>query len=166
MNAKIIPFLLILFIPVLPSCLTIEEEPILLIQPTAEISAHIKDHKIFATSLISVNPQVLFAGNIPTVFEFSGETAIYNTANGVVIDVTTFSGGGLAKVYTVSADTSVHKRFVVITSGTIDAYADIGNDQDSSNDKLISSGDFYQEAQFVISEMIRQTNEQGSEAVN
>jgi hypothetical protein len=158
MNSRIIPLSLILFVLALPSCLTIEEEPILLIYPTAEISAHIKDQKIYATSLIRVNPQVLSAGNIPTIFEFSGETAIYNTNNGNVIDVNTFSGGGLAQVYTVSADTGVHDRFVVITSGTIDAYADIGNDQDGSNDKLISSGDFYQEAQFVISEMIRQSN--------
>ena len=145
------------FIPViallmLGSCLNIEEEPILLINPTTEISAHIKNERIFATALVSVNPQVLTSGNIPTLFEFSGELAIYNTKTGNVIDVNAFSGGGLSQVYTVTADTASHDRFVVIASGTIDAYADLGNDSDPSNDKLISSGDFYQEAQFILAD--------------
>ena len=139
---------------VLSSCLNIEEEPILLINPTAEISAHVKNQKIFATALVNVNPQVLFAGNIPTVFEFSGELAIYDPGNGNIIDVNTFKGGGLSQVYTVTADTAGRRRFIVIASGTIDAYADIGNDGDTSNDKLISGGDFYQEAQFIVSELV------------
>lgn len=136
------------------SCLNLEEEPILLINPTSEISAHIKNERIFATALITVNPQVLTAGNIPILFEFLGELAIYNTENGNIIDVNSFSGGGLSQVYTVAADTASHDRFVVIASGTINAYADIGNDDDPSNDKLISSGDFHQEAQFIISELL------------
>ena len=139
----------------LSSCLTIEEEPILLINPTAEISAHIKDQKIHATSLVNVNPQVLSAGNIPTVFTFSGELAIYNTTNGNIIDVNAFSGGGLSQVYSVSADTASHERFIIVASGTIKAYADIGNDGDEANDKLISEGDFYQEAQYSVSELLQ-----------
>jgi hypothetical protein len=135
------------------SC-TIEEEPILLINPTADISAHIKNQKIFATVLINVNPQVLTAGNIPTVFEFSGELAIFNTITGNIIDSNAFGGGGLSQVYTVTADTITHERFIVIASGTVNAFADIGNDGDSSNDKLISTGDFYQEAQYLVSELI------------
>jgi hypothetical protein len=133
---------------------TFEEEPILLINPTAEISAHIKNRKIYATVLVNVNPQVLTAGNIPTVFEFSGELAIFNTVNGNIIDSNAFSGGGLSQVYTVSADTLSQERFIVVASGKIDAYADIGNDGDSENDKLISTGDFYQEAQFRVSELV------------
>ena len=43
------------------SCLNLEEEPILLINPTVDISAHIKNERIYATALISVNPQVLTA---------------------------------------------------------------------------------------------------------
>lgn len=142
----------ILALTLLASCLTIEEEPILLINPTTEISAHIKNKRIFATALVTINPQVLTAGNIPTIFEFLGELAIYNTKTGSVIDVNAFSGSGLSQVYTVTADTASHDRFVVVASGTINAYADIGNDDDSSNDKLISSGDFYREAQFIISD--------------
>jgi hypothetical protein len=138
----------------LSGCLSIEEEPILLINPTVEISAHVKNQKIFATALVNVNPQVLFVGNIPTVFEFSGELAIYDTDNGNIIDVNTFSGGGLSQVYTVTADTADRRRFIVIASGTINAYADIGNDGDSSNDKLVSGGDFYQEAQFIIADLV------------
>lgn len=143
-----------LFVLMATSCIKIEEEPILLINPTADISAHIKDQKIFATALINVGPQVLTPGNIPTIFEFSGELSIYNTNTGNVIDVNTFSGGGLSQVYTVSADTIERERFVVIASGTVDAYADIGNDADDSNDKLISTGDFYQEQQFIISDLL------------
>ena len=152
----LIPILALTF---LASCLKIEEEPILLINPTTEISAHIKNERIFATALVTINPQVLTAGNIPTIFEFLGELAIYNTKTGSVIDVNAFSGGGLSQVYTVTADTASHDRFVVVASGTIKAYADIGNDDDSSNDKLISSGDFYQEAQFIVSDFFPPTVE-------
>lgn len=152
---KLINITIILAFLTLTSCLTIEEEPILLLNPTAVISAHVKNQKIYATALINANPQVLTAGNIPTIFEFSGELAIYNVKNGNPIDVVEFTGGGgLAQVYSVNADTVSHERFIVVANGTIDAFADIGNDEDSSNDRLISSGDFYQEAQFVISEMI------------
>ncbi len=149
----------IYFVPVLTlisvvSCLNLEEEPILLINPTTVISAHIKNERIFATALVTVNPQVLTAGNIPTLFEFLGELAIYNTITGNIIDVNSFTGGGLSQVYTVTADTATHDRFVVIASGTINAYADIGNDADRSNDKLISSGDFYEEAQYFITDIL------------
>ena len=144
----------VLSLAILISCIRIEEEPILLINPTAEISAHIKDRKIFATVVVNVNPQVLTPGNIPTIFDFTGELAIYNTATGNEIDVKAFSGGGLSQVYTVSADTTEQERFVVIASGTIDAFADIGNDEDDSNDKLISSGHFYQEQQFIVSGLL------------
>lgn len=144
----------------LTSCLAIEEEPILLINPTTVISAHIKNERIFATALVTVNPQVLTAGNIPTIFEFLGELAIFNTETGNIIDVNSFTGGGLSQVYTVTADTATHDRFVVIASGTINAYADIGNDDDPSNDKLISSGDFHEEAQFIVADFIPTLNQE------
>ena len=147
----------ILALIMMVSCLRIEVEPILLINPTTVISAHVKNERIFATALVTVNPQVLTAGNIPTIYEFSGELAIYNTETGNIIDVNAFSGGGLSQVYTVTADTASHNRFVAIASGTIDVYADIGKDDDPSNDKLISSGDFYEEAQFIISDLLPPT---------
>lgn len=148
---KIVPFFLLVFSV---SCLNIEEEPILLVNPTAELSAHIKNEKLYATVLVNVNPQVLTPGNIPILFDFSGELAIYNTETGNPIDVNAFSGDGLSQVYTVSADTASHQRFVVTASGRIRAYADIGNDGDPDNDKLIATGDFYREAQYVISELV------------
>ena len=138
----------------LSSCLNLEEEPILLINPTTEISAHIKNERIYATALVMVNPQVLTAGNIPTIFEFLGELAIFNTKTGNIIDANAFSGGGLSQVYTVTADTVSHDRFVVIASGTINAFADIENDGDPSNDKLISSGDFYEETQYIVADFL------------
>lgn len=146
----IVPVLILLAVT---GC-TFEEEPILLINPTAEISAHVKNQKIYATVLVNVNPQVLTAGNVPIVFQFSGELAIFNTVNGNIIDSNAFSGGGLSQVYTVTADTASQERFIVVASGTIDAYADIGNDGDSDNDKLVSTGDFYQEAQFRVSDLV------------
>jgi hypothetical protein len=148
---KILPFLVLIFSV---SCLNLEEEPILLVNPTAELSAHVKNEKIYATVLINVNPQVLTAGNIPILFDFSGELAIYNTETGNIIDVNAFSGDGLSQVYTVSADTAAHNRFVVTASGIIKAFADIGNDGDPGNDKLISEGSFYQEAQYFVSELV------------
>ncbi len=149
----------ILALIMMVSCLNIEEEPILLINPTTVISAHIKNKRIFATALVTVNPQVLTSGNIPTIYEFSGELAIFNTKTGNIIDVNAFSGGGLSQVYTVTADTASHDRFVVIASGSIDVYADIGKDDDPSNDKLISSGDFHEEAQFIISDLLPPSEE-------
>ena len=145
---------MILALLVLSSCLNLEEEPILLVQPEAVISAHIKNQKVYATALINVNPQVLTAGNLPTNFEFSGELSIHDTNNGNVIDVNTFSGGGLSQVYSVSADTLARDRVVVIASGTVNAYADIGNDSDSSNDKLIATGEFYSEANLIIEDLL------------
>ncbi len=136
------------------SCFDLEEEPILLIKPSAELSAHVKDQKIFATALVNVNPQVLSAGNLPIHFEFSGELAIYNTQNGTILDVNTFSGGGLSQVNSVSADTLGQERFVVVATGTIKAYSDTNNDGKTSNDKLISEGDFYSENQFVVGELL------------
>jgi len=138
----------------LTSCFDLEEEPILLVNPDAVIKAHVKDQKIFATAMVNVNPQVLTAGNISTSFEFSGELAIYNTENGTIIDVNTFSGGGLSQVYTVSADTLGHERFVVVASGTVKAYADIGNDGETNNDQLISEGEFYSESQYMVSDLL------------
>lgn len=140
-------------------CLNIEEEPILLVYPTAELSAHVKNEQIYATVLINVNPQVLTAGNIPILFDFSGELAIYNTITGNEIDIESFSGDGLSQVYTVRADTASHERFVVAAKGRIEAFADIGNDGDPSNDKLIAAGNFYQEAQYLVSELVPDVND-------
>lgn len=152
MKPLIVIILITLFTGV--SCLYIEEEPIILLNPTTEMSAHIKNERIFATAQVNANPQVLTAGNIPMIFYYTGELAIYNTETGSSIDNNSFNGGGLSQVYTVTADTMSHDRFIVIVSGTIEAYADIGNDQDTSNDKLISSGDFYEEAQYYVKDLL------------
>jgi hypothetical protein len=136
------------------SCLRIEEEPILTINPTAVLSAHVKNQQVFATVQINVNPQILSVGNIPLYYEYEGELAIYNTITGTIIDVNAFTGGGLSQVYTVSADTASHKRFVVIASGTINAYADIGDDEDKTNDKILTTGGFYSEQQIIPAEIV------------
>lgn len=155
MKIKIPITILFFSLLALSSCLNLEEEPIIMINPTVTISAHVRDQKIHATGLISANPQMLTVGNIPILYEFTGDLAIWNTLNGTIIDVSAFSGGGLSQVYTVSADTTGHNRFIVIASGSIKAYSDIGNDDDTSNDKLISEGDFYQETQFTVADMVR-----------
>lgn len=136
------------------SCIRIEEEPILTINPTAVISAHIKNQKVFATVQINVNPQILSVGNIPLYYEYLGELAIYNTSTGTIIDVNAFTGGGLSQVYSVSADTASHERFVVIASGTVNAFADIGDDDDKTNDKVITTGGFYTEQQITPAEIL------------
>ena len=137
---------------VLSGCV-IEEEPVLLIRPTVELTAHVKDEKIVATALISANPDILTAGNVPVIYKYSGEMDIHNTVNGNIIDYNAFSGGGLSRVYTVMADTATHERFIVIAFGNIKAYADIASDGEVSNDPLLASGDFYQEAQYFVSEL-------------
>jgi len=144
----------VLLLLTLSSCLNLDEEPILMLSPTAIISGHIKDQKIFATSLISANPQVQAIGNVATLYEFSGDLAIYNTYNGTIIDVSSISGGGLSQTYTVSADTLGHERFIVIANGRIKAYSDLDNDGKIHSGNLISEGEFYQETQFIVSEML------------
>ena len=151
MKIPIISLFLMLFIT--SSCLNLDEEPVLLVRPTVEISAHVKDRKIFATSLINANPEVQAIGNVNTLFDFSGELAIYNTFNGTIIDVSSISGGGLAQTYTVSADTLGHERFIVIASGIIRAYSDLDKNGTIHTNNLLSEGEFYQESQFIISEL-------------
>ena len=56
----------------------IDEESILLVHPTAVISAHVKNERITATTQINANPEILSVGNIPAVYEFSGELAMEN----------------------------------------------------------------------------------------
>ena len=152
MKIPIISLFLMLFIT--SSCLNLDEEPVLLVRPTVEISAHVKDRKIFATSLINANPEVQAIGNVNTLFDFSGELAIYNTFNGTIIDVSSISGGGLAQTYTVSADTLGHERFIVIASGIIRAYSDLDKNGTINTNNLLSEGEFYQESQLIISELV------------
>ena len=149
-----IPFTALFLLVALSSCLDLDEEPILMIQPTVEISAHIMDQKLFATSLISANPEIQAVGNVATLFDFEGELAIYNTFNGNIIDVSSVSGGGLSQSYTVSADTLGHKRFIVIANGVIKAYSDMDKNGKINSSNLISEGEFYQESQFIVSELL------------
>lgn len=145
----VIPFLALF---TLTSCFDLDEEPILEVRPSVELSAHVKNSRIYATAQINVNPDVVVAGNLTVNYEYSGELAIYNTLTGNIIDVNSFSGGGLSQVYTVSADTASHDRLVVIAQGTIEAWADVGNDGEANNDKLISEGGFHQEAVYKLTE--------------
>jgi hypothetical protein len=144
----IIPLLVLLTIT---SCINLEEEPILIVRPTVKISAHIKNERISATAQINVNPDVLVTGNLDIHFEYSGDLAIYNTRTGNVIDFIAFSGGGQSRVFTVEADTASHESLVVIASGKIEAWADVGNDGEAGNDKLLSDGGFHEEAVYYLS---------------
>jgi len=65
--------------------------------------------------------------------------------------VNAFSGGGQSQVYTVAADTASHESFVVIADGKVEAWADIGNDGEAGNDKMISTGGFHKEAVYDLS---------------
>ena len=143
----------LLAVLIISSCIRIEEEAILTINPQADISAHIRNQKIFATAQINVNPLILSAGNLPILYEFEGELAIYNTISGNIIDAGAFTGGGLSQVYTVSADTTTHERFIVIASGSIIAFADTGNDGDDSNNSILATGDFHSEQEIILSQL-------------
>ena len=147
-SIHIIPILALFTIT---SCINLEEEPILIVRPTVKISAHIKNARIFATAQINVNPDVLVTGNLNIHFEYSGDLAIYNTRTGNIIDVNAFSGGGQSQVYTVAADTASHDSLVVIASGEIEAWADIGSDGEAGNDKLLSTGGFHEEVVYYLS---------------
>jgi hypothetical protein len=151
---KITIFLLpLLALFLIPSCLNLDEDPLLTVTPTVDLSAHIKNKRITATAQINVNPDIYTAGTLRVWFLYSGDLAIHNAKTGYIIDINTFSGGGLSQVFKVEADTASHQKLVVIAEGMIEAYADIENDGDPSNDKLISSGGFHQEAVYTLSEL-------------
>ena len=151
---KIVTFLLpLLALFLLPSCLNLDEDPILTIAPTVDLSAHIKNARITATAQINVNPDIYTAGTLRVWYVYTGDLAIYNSKSGNIIDINAFSDGGLSQIYTVTADTASHQKLVVIADGVIEAYADIESDGDPSNDKLISQGGFHQEAVYVLSEL-------------
>lgn len=151
---KIIAFLLpLLALFLIPSCLNLDEDPLLTIAPTVDLSAHIKNKRLTATAQINVNPNINVAGTLQTRFVYTGELAIYNSVTGNIIDVNTFSGGGLSQVYDVAADTASHQKLIVIADGWIEAYADTESDGDPSNDKLISQAGFHQEQVYILSEL-------------
>ena len=151
---KIVAFLLpLLALFLIPSCLNLDEDPILTIAPTVDLSAHIKNERIFATAQINVNREINTPGTLEIRFVYIGQLAIYNSVTGNIIDVNYFSGGGLSQVYDVAADTASHQKLIVIAEGLIEAYADTESDGDPSNDKLISQGGFHQEAVYVLSEL-------------
>jgi len=137
----------------LTSCFNLEEEPILTVRPTVTISAHVKNARIYATAQINVNPDVIVVGTLQVNYEYSGNLTIYNTRTGNIIDVNAFSGGGQSQVYEVTADTASHERFVVIADGRIEAWADIGDDGEPGNDKLISEAGFHQEAEYFLNDI-------------
>jgi len=141
------------------SCFNLDEEPILTVNPTVQISAHIKNARIYATAQINVNPDVVVVGDLQVHYEYSGDLAIYNTETGNIIDVNAFSGGGQSQVYTVAADTASHESFVVIADGKIEAWVDIGDDGEPGNDKLISEGGFHQEAVYQLPDVQSSTTE-------
>ncbi len=151
---KIVAFLLpLLALFLIPGCLNLDEDPILAIAPTVDLSAHIKNKRITATAQINVNREINTPGTLDIRFVYIGQLAIYNSVTGNIIDVNYFSGGGLSQVYDVAADTASHQKLIVIAEGVIEAYADTESDGDPSNDKLISEGGFHQEAVYVLSEL-------------
>lgn len=151
---KIVAFLLpLLTLLLIPSCLNLDEDPILTIAPTVDLSAHIKNKRLYATAQINVNREINTPGTLETRFVYIGDLAIYNAVTGNIIDINAFSGGGLSQVYTVAADTASHQKLIVVAEGVIEAYADTESDGDPSNDKLISQGGFHQEAVYVLSEL-------------
>ena len=151
---KIVAFLLpLLALFLIPGCLNLDEDPILTIAPTIDLSAHIRNERIYATAQINVNPNITTPGTLQTRFVYSGDLAIHNSVTGNIIDIINFSEGGLSQVYEVTADTASHQKLIVIAKGWIEAYADTESDGDPSNDKLISQAGFHQEAVYVLSEL-------------
>jgi hypothetical protein len=78
---------------------------------------------------------------------------------GNIIDVNGFAGGGLSQYYTVSADTTTHERFIIIAEGSVDVLTDVGKDDDPSNDKVVATGEFHNEAEIIIANLEALTGE-------
>lgn len=142
---KTIRTIILLAAVLMTGCLTIDDEPLINLDPTVDFQAHIRSSKLYVTATVLANATYVNPGNMSTIFEYEGEVQMMNEITGTVVSLNTISGNELTKVVTVSADTTSVSGFVVIADGLVTVYAD-KDDGGSSNDILISSAEFHGEA--------------------
>jgi hypothetical protein len=134
------------------SCLIVEEDPIISLNPSVDIQASFRNNELYVTSIISANPTYVQVGNIPARFTSDGSISIYNETNGTLIDSYDFEGQGITKSTALTTDIVSIDDLIIVVSGTFWCYADRGSDASSDNDVLIGSSAFFE--QQLVDELI------------
>jgi len=125
------------------SCITIEDEPFVIVDPAVEFRGHLLDDQVVVNSTVYANPAFTNPGNIPTVFVYEGAIELYNELTGTLLATTPITGDGLSTVIRTEADATSMDNIIVSASGTVSAYADKESDGDPSNDLFLHKSEFY-----------------------
>lgn len=128
------------------SCITIEDDPFVIVDPTVSFRGHLLKDQVVVNSTIYANPAFTNPGNIPTVFVYEGTIELYNELTGNLLAETPITGDGLSTVIETQAAAAGLDNIVVTASGTVSAYADKESDGDPSNDLFLHKSDFYEVA--------------------
>lgn len=142
MKRYILPVFVLLL--TLGSCIVIEEDPLVTVDPTVSFQSHVRGDKVYVTATVLANPAYLSPGNIPTLFEYEGEISLYNEITGELLASETIGGKGLSAITEVSVSSDDFLKIIVVASGKVSVYADKGTDGDPANDLFILDADFYQ----------------------
>lgn len=141
---------LIIYITILlftaTSCITIEDDPFVIVDPTVVFRGHLLDDMVVVNSTVYANPAFANPGNIPTVFVFEGEIDLYNELTGELLATTPIEGDGLSTVIRTEAEAASLDNIIVSAAGTVSAYADKESDGDPSNDLFLHKSEFYEVA--------------------
>jgi len=134
---------------ILPGCIVIEDDPLVVVEPGVEFQGHIRNDEVYITATVSANPSFINPGNIPVLLKYEGSISLYDEESGSLLSVADISGEGLTAIAVVTTSAHSFENMIVIVSGTVSAYADKESDGDPSNDIFIHSADFYQEETLI-----------------
>ena len=125
--------------------------PDLTVAPSVIINSHIREGKLYATLTLHVNPAIRIQGNIPILYIYEANASLIDMETGNYLKNEPFSkSGGTTQILTLSTDTAGVDRILIMTEGSISAYADIGEVGYDSNDLFITSRNFYAENEVII----------------
>jgi len=122
----------------------LEDYPVVIMDPTVEFQMYIRNNELYTTSTISANPDYLLTGTNSIVFKHEGVLQVYDVTSGALLKSASLAGTGYTNAVTILTDTSSFSGFIIIASGTITCNEDVENDGLTSNDRFISSADFYE----------------------
>ncbi len=128
----------------LSEVMTLDTDPVVLLTPSVIFQTHIRNSELYATATINANPNFLVLGTIPVYFGYDGVLQVYDQVSGALVRSVNISGSGLANAVNTVADTTGRDGLVIIASGMVYAYADVGSDQLTANDKTLNYAEFYQ----------------------
>ncbi|MFZ5940840.1 MAG: hypothetical protein ACOYXB_09715 [Bacteroidota bacterium] len=118
--------------------------PVVTMQPAVEFQTYIRSSELYTTATVTVNPDYVLTGESSILFKHEGVLQIYDVVSGALLKSSSMAGNGLSNAVTILADTSSFDGFIIIASGVITCSEDVENDSNTSNDRFISSADFYE----------------------